>query len=1343
MANQVIVTNTGNVQVALTPTPNVQVQISRAAIGTVSNVPTANFANYAGNVTGANQPNITNIGTLGNLSVTGTGTFGNLVITGNLQVGNLVANSANYANFANVSNIANSVALANVSGAGNIATVNLDGNASNVLYGNGVFASASTSIANANYANFAGTAFNVSGSNVSGIVGNSNQASYASNIYINPDPANSTAQQIIFGGANITGYIQARTDPSFNYNSNANTLNVGNAITVGNSVTTRQFISNISTGSAPLIVTSTTLVSNLYAARSNISDLANSVALANVSGAGNIASINLDGNVANLLTGNGTFVAIPTVSSNANYANFAGTAFNVSGSNVTGAVANATFATTAGTANSATVAASANSVAGANVSGTVANATFAANAGNATIANSANSVAVANVVGIGNIATVNLDGNASNILYGNGAFSAVPVVSNVANANYANFSGTVITNAQPNITSVGTLTSLAVTGNVSANAYQLTTSPGTLTPVTGQMVWDAAQQTVSLGMNNGVIQQVGLENYILIKASATITDGQVVMFTGANGDNVTGAPANTASAGFRPEYIIGVATQNIANNDTGYVTVFGTVNGLNTNAYNVGDILWVDNTTPGALTATRPSDPNYQIEVAAVTKKAGGDGHIQVRVTAFNNIDSLTDVTITTPANGQALVYSGNVWVNGNPNQANFAATANSVALANVVGIGNIANINLDGSSSNVLFGNGVFAPESTSIANSNYANFAGNLINGTSNISIPSANGTIAFSVNNVANLMTLENGGVVNAFPTSSIVNMLRINTFNNSLSDAHRIAWARARGSNTSPTSVQGSDRLGILSFFGHNGTSYQTNSISFIRATVDASYTANGANIPIGLQLIVNDTNGGTNNQAKTHQFWANGNVSFANVIFADGGGLSNIVGANVTGEVAFAAVANSVAVANVSGIGNIATINLDGNVSNVLTGNGTFVAIPNASANANYANFAGNLINGTSNISIPTANGTIAFSVNNVANLVLLESGGVVNAFPTSSAINMLRINTFGNPLSDAHRVAWARARGSNTSPTSVNPADNLGVLSFFGHNGTSYQTNSVSFIRARVDSSYTANGANIPIGMQILVNDTNGGINNQTKTHNFWANGNVSFSNFVEASSYSATGNIAGGNLSTGGTLTVSGNTSLGTLATSTSVDIKGNNSTGVVTLNGTQFNVTQTDANGAAGYSPFFFRTFQSNTDPIPASKFFRSRGNIGSSTAVATGDQVALNQYAVYADSGNTYKRVFEDIITVTGNDGAGNVSANLDIVSFNTGSNINLQANTYANSVSITSGGFMKLAGYTAAALTAITGSVGQIATVTNSTPGGMMAYWDTTNSRWSYVHDNSAV
>jgi hypothetical protein len=37
----------------------------------------------------------------------------------------------------------------------------------------------------------------------------------------------------------------------------------------------------------------------------------------------------------------------------------------------------------------------------------------------------------------------------------------------------------------------------------------------------------------------------------------------------------------------------------------------------------------------------------------------------------------------------------------------------------------------------------------------------------------------------------------------------------------------------------------------------------------------------------------------------------------------------------------------------------------------------------------------------------------------------------------------------------------------------------------------------------------------------------------------------------------------------------------------------------------------------------------------------------------------------------------------------------------------------------------------------------GAVGQMICISNSTPGGRMAYYDTTNARWSYVADDSAV
>jgi len=189
------------------------------------------------------------------------------------------------------------------------------------------------------------------------------------------------------------------------------------------------------------------------AAHANVADVANSVSVGNVTGIGNIAVINLDGNVSNVLHGNG-YWGPEAGNLNANYANFAGTAFNVAGSNVTGSVANANYSNIAGTAYS---------VSGSNVSGTVGNANYS-NYSN--VANTANSVNVANVVGIGNIATINKDGNSSNILYGNGVFAGAPNVSNVANANYAAYAGNITTNAQPNITSLGTLSNLSVTGNI-------------------------------------------------------------------------------------------------------------------------------------------------------------------------------------------------------------------------------------------------------------------------------------------------------------------------------------------------------------------------------------------------------------------------------------------------------------------------------------------------------------------------------------------------------------------------------------------------------------------------------------------------------------------------------------------------------------------------------------------------------------------------------------------------------------------------------------------------------------------------------------------------------------
>ena len=101
------------------------------------------------------------------------------------------------------------------------------------------------------------------------------------------------------------------------------------------------------------------------------------------------------------------------------------------------------------------------SITGANVSGTVASATTA---GTVTTA------AQPNITSVGTLSSLNVSGNVTaNYIIGNGSqlthISGTNVDGQVANALIAT---TITANAQPNITSVGTLTSLTVTANVSS-----------------------------------------------------------------------------------------------------------------------------------------------------------------------------------------------------------------------------------------------------------------------------------------------------------------------------------------------------------------------------------------------------------------------------------------------------------------------------------------------------------------------------------------------------------------------------------------------------------------------------------------------------------------------------------------------------------------------------------------------------------------------------------------------------------------------------------------------------------------------------------------------------------
>ena len=192
----------------------------------------------------------------------------------------------------------------------------------------------------------------------------------------------------------------------------------------------------------------------------------------------------------------------------------------------------------------------------------------------------------------------------------------------------------------------------------------------------GQIAWNSGDGCLDIGMGyDGVVLQTGLEMVYRIKATAAIADGECVMFTGSVGASgvLTGAPSSTGIT--EGQSIMGVATMNIANNGFGYVTAFGLVRGINTTGASVGetwadgDILYYNPSYTGGLTNVEPTAPSAKVIVAAVVNAgSGGSGSLFVRPTFLPTLSSLSDVLITSPANGDKLIYNGTSgrWENDN-----------------------------------------------------------------------------------------------------------------------------------------------------------------------------------------------------------------------------------------------------------------------------------------------------------------------------------------------------------------------------------------------------------------------------------------------------------------------------------------------------------------------------------------------------------------------------------------------------------------------------------------------------------------------------------------------------
>ena len=751
--------------------------------------------------------------------------------------------------------------------------------------------------------------------------------------------------------------------------------------------------------------------------------VANSVAGSNVSGAVSfattanaVAGANVSGEVAFAATANS--VAGANISGEVA---FAATANTVAGSNVSGEVSFAQVANSVAGANvtgEVSFASTANSVAGSNVSGTVANATHAVSSdsansvagsnvtGEVSFAATANAVAGGNVTGqvgfagvANSVAGANVSGEVPFAQVAN-SIAGANVTGAVANATYADTSGTVETAAQPNITSTGTLTSLNVSGNVDA---------GNVT-TTGIFTGDGSGLTnisVSAGSSivNGTSNATVDTNGPFRVSSAGTANILSVKNTGTEVE-VTGSMS--VSGGFDNNIDFN-STSNLG--PVGNVTVTGGVDGAFLSTDGAGTLTW---------------------DTATLVPAQGTDTQI-----IFNDGG-------TTYAGNTGLTFnktSGNVAIPGNlavtsaVSGATLAGSLVTNAQPNITSVGTLTSLILGG----------------TLNTNSDVITNAGN---------IEISAGTGSFKGNGA---------GLINI--TGANVSEVPLATLATTATTANAVAGANVSGEvpfAQIANSVAGANVSGEVDFAA------TANAVAGANVTGAVSTATVATTVSSAAQS--NITSVGTLTSLSVTGNVSAGNVSGTGGVFTyvsgDGANLTAIDGQQVTGEVDFAQVANSVAGANVSGTVALATSATSATTSGTVTtsaqpnitsvgtmtvlGVNGIVTAQSFTANTGlFTGDGGGLSNvAAANISGVVANATYATSAGSAA--LALDITGATQ--PNITAVGTLTsLTVSGNITNQTHiikDVTVATAAGTDQSgATALAGADIFTVTTNTNDNG--------------------------------------------------------------------------------------------------------------------------------------------------------------------------------------------------------------------------------------------------------------------------------------------------
>jgi hypothetical protein len=718
--------------------------------------------------------------------------------------------------------------------------------------------------------------------------------------------------------------------------------------------------------------------------------------------------------------------------------------------------------------------------------------------GNVTISVAGNSnIATFTGTGVNVSGTLNVTGNA-NV----GNIGATGVVATTV-------SGSLTTASQPNITSVGTLTSLDVSGNVSAGNANLGNNVSA-NFFTGNGVYLTGITTSGVSNGNSNVNIPAANGNVNISA---VGNANVLVVTGT-GANVTGTANVTGN-------IAGGGNLNIAGNAVfgGNLTVDGNLVYVNVTDLSVEDPIIQLQTGPNAAPPTSNTGKdvgvalNYYDTSAKIAFMGWDVSNAEIAFGANVGISSEV-VSFTSLAN----IRSGNAQL-GNLATANFVAgTLTTASQPNITTIGTLSSLSVTGNvtAGNANLGNTVSANFFTGNGSLLTGITINNLSNGNSNINIPAANGNVNISSAGNANILVVTGTGanVTGNFSVSSYT-----------------------RGSIGSPVGFFGSNIasnpalvIQHLSPTAYSTIDFWSSSNTYLGAIGGANPSA--TSVPVGNAMTVYSGTASSNGVAL---YAVTGNISLSpsstsNVFVATSTGV-NVTGTlNATGNAnvgnigatggVFTTVAGSLTTAaqpNITSIGTLGSLAVTGNITagnanlgnavtaNFFVGNGSLLTgLPGGT----------NIANGNSNVNIPAANGNVNISAAGNANILVVTGTGA-NITGTANITGNANVGNLGT-------TGLLVAGTSNLGPVgnvTITGGSNGQVLTTNGTGGLSWTT---------VSGGGGGGGANISNG--------NSNVNIAT------ANGNITMGVAGNANIVTVTGT----GVNVAGTLNVTGNATFG-----------------------------------------------------------------------------------------------------------------------------------------------------------------------------------------------------